>query len=122
MNQFEAARLKAEKRAQKYGAKVVPPVGDPLPPVVVPPVGRIDVLDIGQESMPHLVSKGKASKDAYISVSISLPTGDIEFTLVKESVLANASVSRLTKDEFKRCITNGLIPLLGVVSELPRGG
>lgn len=116
MNQFEAARLKAEKRAQKYGAKVVPPVGDPLQPVVVPPVGRIE--------LPEVVSapKEKASKNAYISVCISLPTGDIEFTLVKESVLANASVSRLTKDEFKRCITNGLIPLLGVVSELPRGG
>lgn len=123
MNQFEAARLKAEKRAQKYANKGFPPlVGDPQPPVAVPPVGRIEVLDVGQESMPHLAPKGKASKNAYISVCISLPTGDIEFTLVKDSVLANASASRLTKDEFKRCITNGLIPLLGVVSELPRGG
>jgi hypothetical protein len=120
MNQFEAARLRAEKRAQKYAAREIPPpVGDPMPPLEPLPVGRIDVLDIGQQS---IVPKGKASKNAYISVSISLPTGDIEFTLVKESVLANASVSRLTKDEFKRCITNGLIPLLGVVSELPRGG
>jgi len=121
MNQFEAARLKAEKRAQKYAAKgFPPPVGDPQPPVEPPQMGRIELPAMPDE-LP-VVPKGKASKNAYISVSVSLPTGDIEFTLVKESVLANASVSRLTKDEFKRCITNGLIPLLGVVSELPRGG
>jgi hypothetical protein len=117
MNQFDAARLKAEKRAQKYRG-FHPPVGDPQPPVELQ-MGRIELP--AKPDVP-VVPKGKASKNAYISVSISLPTGDIEFTLVKESVLANASVSRLTKDEFKRCITNGLLPLLGVVSELPRGG
>jgi len=118
MNQFDAAKLKAEKRQQKYITKgFPPPVGDPQPPVELQ-MGRIELPAM---ELP-VVPKGKQSKNAYISVSISLPTGDIEFTLVKESVLANASVSRLTKDEFKRCITNGLIPLLGVVSELPRGG
>lgn len=116
MNQFDAAKARALKRAEK---KIPPPIGDPLPPYQPPVVGRIE---LPEPVVEPVATKEKTFKDAYIRVEISLPTGVIGFTLVKESVLANASVSRLTKDEFKRCVINGLIPLLGVVRELPRGG
>ncbi len=57
----------------------------------------------------------KSTKDAVVSVSITLPTGEIKFSFTKRNVFDNAVKSRLNEREFKNCIREALKPLLGGV-------
>jgi hypothetical protein len=100
MNQFELARLKAQKRAERQAKPVVTAV-EPVVPVVAP---------APKEKGP--------SNSAVIDVRVSLPDGEITMQFVKAAVYQNANKSRLNKREFTNRILEGLKPLLGEVKAL----
>ena len=96
MDQFEAARLKALKRQERQSRQT------PVEPVEV-------VVPKAKEAGP--------SNAAIIDVTVTLPNGEFSLRLVKSAVFQNASPARLTKNEFKNRLMEGLRPLLGAVTE-----
>jgi hypothetical protein len=52
----------------------------------------------------------------------TLPDAEHRYKFVKLAVYQNATRSKLTRNEFKNRITEGLRPLLGGLNELPIGG
>lgn len=101
MNQFDAAKLRAERRIERQ-AKYEAPAPVETPVAKVP-------------------SK-EPSTAAFIDVTVTLPDGGFSFRLMKQAIYQNANRSRLNKNEFKNRIIEGLRPLLGGVYELPLGG
>ena len=98
MDAFEKARLKHAKnleRRERYEA--------PAPVVVSVPVAE--------------APKEKES-DAVIEVTVKLPNGSLAFRFVKRDVLSNVPNHRLTKNEFRKVLVEGLVPLLGRVDDL----
>jgi hypothetical protein len=65
--------------------------------------------------------KEKQDNGLTITVLIQLPDQSFELKFRKASVYQNASRSRLTKQEFKNRIKEGLKPLLGGIDEFPGG-
>lgn len=104
MNQFDAAKLRAEKRQERQ-AKYEAPVEIPAP---IEPVAK--------------VPSKEPSTAAFIDVKVTLPDGSFSFRLMKQAIYQNAHRSRLNKNEFRNRIIEGLRPLLGGVIELPFGG
>jgi hypothetical protein len=98
MDQFEAARLKALKRQERQARQQAPVE---VPAEVVVPKAK--------ETGP--------SNAAIIDVTVTLPNGEFSLRLVKPAVFQNASPARLTKNEFKNRLMEGLRPLLGAVTE-----
>jgi hypothetical protein len=98
MNQFELARLKAQKRAERQ-----------TNPAVVVPV---------EPEAPVAPKEKGPSNSAVIDVRVSLPDGEITMQFVKAAVYQNANKSRLNKREFTNRILEGLKPLLGEVKAL----
>lgn len=104
MDAFERARQKHAKNLERKertqantSAKVEAPVEAP----------KEKAVDVGV---------------ALIEVVVKLPDNEYRFTFVKPAVYQNAIRSKLTKNEFKNRITEGLRPLLGGLNELPFGG
>lgn len=106
MDQFEAARVKHAKnlerkeRTQSNTAQV-----EEIPVVLEAPKEK--KLDTGI---------------ATIEVVVTLPDTEHRYKFVKLAVYQNATRSKLTRNEFKNRITEGLRPLLGGLNELPFGG
>ena len=74
---------------------------------------------------PEVVPKEKPAQqthEAIIELKLTLPDREIVVFLTKPHVYANADKSRLTKSEIKRCVENGLAPVLGRLFDLPGGG
>lgn len=106
MNQFEEAKLKAQKRMERQARYVqVLPLA-PQPPTV---------------TTSTETPKEKQDNGLTITVLIQLPDQSFELKFRKASVYQNASRSRLTKQEFKNRIKEGLKPLLGGIDEFPGG-
>jgi hypothetical protein len=104
MNQFELAKLKAQKRAARQAKQVE--------------VEQVDVVEAGGCAPPVVVPKEKEpSNAAIIDVTVTLPNGEFSLRLIKQAVLQNASPSRLNRNEFRNRIMDGLRPLLGEVKE-----
>jgi hypothetical protein len=97
MNQFELAKLKALKRAERQAKPAPEPVVEPA------------VIEVPKEKGP--------SNAAIIDVKVTLPNGEFSLRLVKQAVFQNASPAKLTKNEFKNRIMDGLRPLLGATTE-----
>lgn len=98
MDQFEAARLRHEKKLAKQM--------EPKTEIVVPeprPEPKIPVL---------LVPKEK-SQDGIIEVKVTLPNREFSIVLRKRGVLSNMNPSKATPEEFAKAIKAGLVPLLG---------
>jgi hypothetical protein len=96
MDQFEAARLKTaqrEERKVRYATKSP----DPEMELQVAPK----------------VFKEKPQKNGIFTISVDMPHTQFTFTLVKQSILSHASSNRLTEDEIRKHIIQGLKPLLG---------
>lgn len=104
MNQFDAAKLRAEKRQERQ-AKYEVPVEIPAP---IEPVAK--------------VPSKEPSTAAFIDVKVTLPDGSFSFRLAKLGVYQNANRSKMNKNEFQNRIIEGLRPLLGSVHEFPFGG
>lgn len=99
MNQFEAAKLKAEKNAERRSSKyVVPAPSEPEPLVVAP-----------KEKPKHAV---------FIKVTVQLPDRELSVCLTKPHVYQNISPNRLTKSEIKKCLEDGFRPLLGGLDDV----
>ena len=106
MNAFEQARQKHAKNLERRTR------AQEKDPVIAAPKPQIAVL---------LAPKERRS-DAVISVTVSLPSGEFSFRFLKRDVLSNVPNHRLTRQEFKRAIVDGLVPLMGRVDELSGGG
>lgn len=108
MDQFEQARIKAQKRIErqaKYANKETPAQTE----VVVPTAWIAPVAP---------KEKDTSFQAAVIEVKVKLPRGEFSFSLFKAAVLQNANPSKLTKGNFMNCIVTGLEPLLGRVKEI----
>ena len=101
MDQFEAARLKTQKREAmkaRYAS------------ITEPELVKHDlVVDV----TPPEVSKEKPKKHAVFTVNVSLPNGEFSFTITKTNVFSHISQGRLTPSEIRRYMIEGLKPLLG---------
>lgn|ERR1700704_4156901 len=98
MDQFEAARLKTaqrEERKVRYATK-----------------SPDSEMELAQHVAPK-VFKEKPQKNGIFTISVDMPHTQFTFTLVKQSILSHASSNRLTQDEIRKHIIQGLKPLLG---------
>lgn len=103
MDQFEAARLKtAQREARKIRYETVTAVSNDVPDVP-------SVADVPQ------IFKEKPKKDGRFTVMVDMPHTTFSFTLVKSSILSNVPASKLTENEIRKHIIQGLRPLLGGV-------
>ena len=99
MDQFEAARLKTEKREARKLLSM---------PQFVETHKEEDT------SVHARVSDvAKQRKNAIFTVSVDMPHAQFTFNLVKESILSHAPKNRLTESEIRKHIIQGLKPLLG---------
>lgn len=111
MNQFEEAKLKAQKRIErqaKYAA-----------PQAVVPDARTPNVPANAASVETHKEKRKDTTAAEITVWVQLPDGGFSMKFVKQHVYQNAIRSKLTKQEFSNRIKEGLWPLLGGIDEFP---
>lgn len=108
MDQFEAAKLKAQKRAEQRARYAIPKETREMPEQK--PVAWVEPV------VPK--EKDKSFQAAIIEVKVRLPNGDFGFSLLKHAVLQNANPSKLTRGQFLNCIVTGLEPLLGRVKEI----
>lgn len=108
MDQFEAAKLKHAKNYERQHRVKIEP--EPLP-VVVP------------DSLPVLLQapKEKPKHAAVIHVMVVLPDREFTFSLTKPHIYQNITANRLNKSEVKKCLEDGLRPLLGSLDDFPRG-
>lgn len=108
MDQFEQARLKAQKRIERQARYAGIPKEEikkiPEAPAWVAPV------------VPK--EKDTSFHAAVIEVKVRLPNGEFGFSLLKTAVLQNANPSKLTRGNFMNCVITGLQPLLGRVTEI----
>lgn len=104
MDQFEAARVKAQKRIERQ-AKYETPVETPI-----------------SEAPVLAVTSKEPSTAAIITVMVTLPDGGFSFRLMKPAIYQNANKSKINKNEFQNRIIEGFRPLLGGLIELPFGG
>lgn len=99
MDQFEAAKLKhaknLERRQRSEKVTWVEPGG------CAPPVGVVN------EKEEEVVTA------AIVSVTVTLPSGETSFAFAKPGVSP-----KVTAKDIKRCIEDGLRPVLGGVKEL----
>lgn len=102
MNQFEAAKLKAAKQAERK-ARYVPSVT----------LKTEDFVETPQEA-----PKEKPKQAAFIHVKVVLPDREITVCLMKPGIYQNISPNRLTKSEIKKCIEDGFRPLLGGLDDI----
>jgi len=107
MDQFEAARLKTAKREAQKARYAASPLNDGFDvsepaPALLPPV-----------QVPPNPPKEKPKKDGRFIVSVEMPHTAFTFILTKPSILSHASANRLTRDEIKKHVMEGLRPLLG---------
>lgn len=102
MDQFELARVKAQKRIERQARYESPITPEEAPVLSVP-------------------SK-EPSTAAIITVMVTLPDGGFSFRLMKPAIYQNANKSKINKNEFQNRIIEGLRPLLGGLIELPFGG
>jgi hypothetical protein len=72
-------------------------------------------LEIPKE-VPVEVPMAKPTTDAVISVTVVLPNAEHRFTLTKKNVLQNVPNEKLKANEFRKCVVDGLRPILGDVS------
>jgi hypothetical protein len=98
MNAFEQAKRRHEKNLERRNRMV-----------------QTQVLEVVEPAEPVEMSKEKSKTDAVISVVVSLPSGDLVFSLQKRNVMGNIHPSRLNVNEFKNAMIRGLEPLLGRV-------
>lgn len=105
MDQFEAAKLKHAKNLERR-----------LRAQAAEEIEKAEVVYIEHEAFQEKAPEERAT-DAVVEVKVSLPNGGFVFSLVKPSVLQNAVVSKLTKQNFVNGVMKGLEPLLGVVKE-----
>ena len=97
MDQFEAARLKNQKRLDRltrYEVKLPEP--EPI-----------------NESVGTIVTEEKPSLDGFVDVTVTLPKGSFSFRLTKKNVMANVPNARLNLNEVKKLVNDGLTPLMG---------
>ncbi len=100
MDQFEAARLRHEKKlAKQLEPKTVQFI--PIPELRPEP------------QVPALLVHKEKSQDGIIEVKVTLPNREFSFSLKKRGVLSNMNPSRATPEEFAKAIKTGLVPLLG---------
>jgi hypothetical protein len=99
MDAFEAARLKyAKNRERKERTEAVEIAKDPEAP----------------KKKAERIDSGVAT----IEVVVTLPDAEHRYTFVKLAVYQNAIRSKLTRNEIRNRILEGLRPLLGGVKEL----
>jgi hypothetical protein len=100
MDQFEAARLKTAQREERKHRYAEQSVSNNVPevPLVV--------------NSPKVL-KEKPQKNGIFTISVDMPHTQFTFSLVKQSILSHASSNRLTEDEIRKHIIQGLKPLLG---------
>jgi hypothetical protein len=113
MNQFEEAKLKAQKRMERQARYAVPQ------PSTATIAAGLSNESLGQGEVA--AETPKENHSLIITVLIQLPDQSFELKFRKASVYQNASRSRLTKQEFKNRIKEGLKPLLGGIDEFPGG-
>lgn len=107
MDAFELARQKHAKNLERRLRTA------PHQPIEDVGVVEPEVMEVPKEKPVH---------EAIIEVKVTLPDGEFSFALSKPNIYANATKSRLTRSEIKRCVENGLSPLFGRLNELPRRG
>lgn len=109
MDQFEAARVKHAKNLERK-ERTQSNTAAPVEPEV-----KTQAVEAPKE---RVMDKGVAT----IEVIVTLPDTEHRYKFVKLAVYQNATRSKLTRNEFKNRITEGLRPLLGGLNELPIGG
>jgi hypothetical protein len=129
MDQFEEAKRKAQKRIErqaKYAAPQVPDTvrsgadGEGAAPLSSEPLSPQSPIASPAVTAPE-TPKEKPNADAVITVWVQLPDTSFSMKLVKRFVYQSAVKSKLTKQNIRNGIIEGLKPLLGGVNELPGG-
>lgn len=108
MDQFEEARLRAQKRLERAARVTQKAAEAPLPEVVPEAVPEA----------PKEKPEKPVSNDAIITVWIQLPDQAYSVQFLKSAVYQNAIRSKLTKQAISNAVKDGLRPLLGNVSEV----
>jgi hypothetical protein len=114
MDQFEEAKRKAQKRIERQ-AKYAAPQPSTAVFGAAPSqegVGQGDVAAAAPVETP----KEKPNADAVITVWVQLPDTEFSMKLVKRFVYQSAVKSKLTKQNIRNGIIEGLKPLLGGVN------
>jgi hypothetical protein len=101
LDQFEAARLKNDKRLERLARSQAN-------------------QDSGEEEKVVYIEPPKemAVTAASVEVRVTLPNGSFAFMLFKPDVLHNASAVKLTRPIFMNAVKDGLRPILGETKEV----
>jgi hypothetical protein len=105
MDAFEAARLKHAKNKERFARSAASKV--------------VEAAQAAPEPVVVETPKEKAiSKDGFIQVVVTLPTGEFSMTFRKRNVMENVSRSQMNKVQIQNAIAKGLEPLMGRVEAL----